>query len=196
MSGSKDADTSSNSSTNNTSVTTYGNTTTSNPFFKSTTNNNGTTTNFNNSGIQGVYDYINNNAVNWLNDIKNPNLNSAQNQAKIDMFNRELNKQTTQQLQNDILAPLFQKNMIRSSVADDMYTNLANKNQESYDNYINSLLADSNNSALNQYNALINTYNGLYNMLTSNQQQSLQTSSGNATTKTNGKTNTNSSSSV
>jgi hypothetical protein len=95
-------------------------------------------------------------------------------------FKRNLSDTTRQNLENDIIAPLAQRNMIRSSQATDLYNNLANKNNRAIADYADNLLASSQNDTGNIINNLMNMALQGYNVISGNQAQSLQTSSGNA----------------
>lgn len=170
----------SSSTTNGLTQKWYTDTTTSNPYFNSRTNNAGTQTTFApNSAQQQINDYFNNNVNGLLNEYRNPSLNSVTNQAKMNAFRRGLNEQTGQSLTNDIINPLAQRNMLRSSSANDMYSALSKQNAKSIADYQDNLLANSQNDTANMINSLYNMYAQGYNMASGNQAQSLQSSSGN-----------------
>lgn len=163
------------------STTTYKNTTTSNPYVTSTTNNSGTTTTLQpNTALSSIYNFTNANIDNLLNEYLNPSYDSAVNQAKMNYFTRNLNDTTRQNLENNIIAPLSERNMIRSSQATDMYNNLAKQNNRAIADYADNLLASSQNETGNIINNLINMALQGYNVISGNQAQSLQTSAGNA----------------
>ena len=115
------------SNTNSTSDTkpTYVATSQSNPYFQTKTDVKGnTTTNFK-TGTAGetAYNYVNQNIGNLLNEYLNPSLDSTVNKAKLTAFNN----QQRSNLQNNIINPLANNNMIRSSQATNMYNNLSNQ---------------------------------------------------------------------
>lgn len=91
------------------------------------------------------------------------------------------NKQQQANLQNNILNPLAQNNMIRSSQATNMYNNLSNQAAD----YANSLIANSQQDTGNIINNLMNYALQGWNVLNGNQALSLNTSQGNATTNQN-----------
>lgn len=176
------------SSSNSTSQTNYRTTTTSNPYVTSTTNNNGTTTQLQpNTALSSVYNFTNNNIDKLLHDYLNPTIDTAQNQAKLDVYTKTLNDQTRKALENNIIVPLSQRNMIRSSQATDMYKNLANQQSDSIKDYTAGLVSSSQNDNANIINTLMNLAFQGYNVISGNQAQSLNTSTGNATTNTTGK---------
>lgn len=161
------------------SSTTYKNTTTTNPYVTSTTTNKGTTTTLQpNTALSSVYDFTNANIDNLLNEYLNPSMDTAVNKAKMNEFN----KIQRQNLENNIIAPLAERNMIRSSQATDMYNNLSNQAAD----YANSLLANSQSDTAGIINNLMNYALQGYNVISGNQAQSLNTSQGNASHKTSG----------
>lgn len=176
------------SSSSSSSDTNYKTTTTTNPYVTSTTNNGGTTTSLQpNTALSTVYNFTNNNIERLLNDYLNPSLNSEQNQAKLNLYTKTLNDQTRKSLENNIIAPLSQRNMIRSSQATDLYNNLANQQADAINDYTAEILASNQNDTANVINTLMNLVFQGYNVVSGNQAQSLNTSSGNATTHTSGK---------
>lgn len=165
---------------------TYKNTTTSNPYVTSKTNDSGTTTTLQpNTALSSVYNFTNKNIDQLLDEYLNPSINTATNQAKLNTYRKTLNDETRKALENNIVAPLAQRNMIRSSQATDLYNNLARQQAESIDDYTTSILASSQNDTANIINNLMNLAFQGYNVVSGNQAQSLNTSSGNSTTNSN-----------
>lgn len=162
--------------------TIYGNTTTSNPYAYAHTDNSGTSAAFQNgTALKSVYDFVNKNINNVLNDYLTPNLNSVTNQAKLNSFVQNLNQQTKNQIENNIVSPLSKRNMLRSSQSTDMYNNLINQNTAQLGNYISELLANSQTDAGKMLTTLLTSYMLGANYLSSMQGQSIQTSAGNST---------------
>lgn len=183
----------SSASSSSTKSTNYGNTTTSNPYITSTTNNNGTTTRWQDgTALQSVNNFVDNNINDLLNEYLNPSLDNATNQAKMDYFKRNLDDTTRQNLENNVIAPLAQRNMIRSSQATDLYNNLAKQNNRAIADYADNLLASSQDNTANMINNLMNYVLQGWNVINGNQALSLNSSQGNATTssKTNSKSST------
>ena len=162
--------------------TVYGNTTTKNPYVQSHTDNNGTTTSFiPGTALDTIYKFVNKNVGNLLDEYLNPNINSVTNQAKLNSFTNTLNSSTYDNLENGIINPLSNRRMVRSSQATDMYKNLENQNVNSISNYLNNLIAESQNNTASMLNTLLSAYLGGEGITKDNQKQSLSTSSGNAT---------------
>ena len=181
-------------SQNSTSTTSkiYGNTTTNNPYASATTNNSGTTANFQpGTALDSIYNFVNKNMDSLLDEYLNPNLNSTTNQAKLNAYTNKLNSETYKNLENNIINPLSNRNMVRSSQATDLYKNLSDQNASSLSSYINDLLADSQENTASMMNNLLAAYMQGYNVVSDMQNQSLQTSAGNGTTTTNSSSNSN-----
>ncbi len=172
------------------SDTTYKNTTTSNPYVESTTNNGGTTTNFKSgTSLDTIYKFTNENIGSLLNELLNPSIDSATNQAKLNYYADTLRGETNKALENNIISPLAQRNMLRSSQATNLYRDLANQQEKSIADYTNQLITDTQNNAGDVLNNLMNLVFQGYNVLQGNQAQSLQTSAGNASKQTSGNSN-------
>ncbi len=164
------------------SRTVYGDTTTSNPYAYSKTDNNGTISGFqDNTALQSVYNFVNNNINSLLNEYLQPNLNSVTNKAKMRAFADSLSSQSRTNLENNIINPLSQRNMIRSSQAQDLYRNLEDKNLSSLTSYANELLANSQSDTAKSISNLLSYYMLGANYLSDMQNHSLRASSGNAT---------------
>lgn len=181
-------------SQNSTSTTSkiYGNTTTNNPYASATTNNSGTTANFQpGTALDSIYNFVNKNMDSLLDEYLNPNLNSTTNQAKLNAYTNKLNSETYKNLENNIINPLSNRNMVRSSQATDLYKNLSDQNASSLSSYINDLLADSQENTASMMNNFLAAYMQGYNVISDMQNQSLQTSAGNGTTTTNSSSSSN-----
>lgn len=177
------------SSSNSSSSTTYKKTTTVNPYVTSVTDNNGTTTTLNDgTAYKSIYDYMNKNMDELLEEYRNPTIDTPTNQALLQHYTEQLNKESKKALENSIINPLTNRNMIRSSQATNMYNHLADSMNDSISNYTASLLENSQNNVGNMINLLMNAYLQGHNAVNGNQAQSLQTSAGNATTTGSNKT--------
>lgn len=168
-------------SSKTTSQTVYGNTTTTNPYVTSQTTNKGTTSVFNpDSAFSTINDYVNNNIGKLLDEYLNPTLNSVTNKSKLNSFANALNSESVKALENNIVNPLSNRNMIRSSQATNLYNNLVQNNANQIGNYANELLGGSQSEMAKVLSNLMLLYMNGYNAVLANQQQSLATSQGNA----------------
>ncbi len=171
----------------NKTSTVYGNTTTSNPYATATTTNGGTTAAFQpGTALDSVYNFVNKNMGSLLDEYLNPSLNSTTNQAKLNAYTSALSTESLKNLENNIINPLSERNMVRSSQATDLYKNLSESNTNALSSYINELLSGSQENSAAMINNLLSAYMQGYNVISDMQSQSLQTSAGNATTTTKG----------
>lgn len=129
---------------------------------------------------------MNNYIDSLLQEYLNPSINSTTNQAKLNQFNNA----QQQNLQNNIINPLANNNMIRSSQATNLYNNLSNQSAD----YVNSLLASSQDNTANVINNLMNYVLQGWNVINGNQALSLNSSQGNATSNASTTSNSKSSS--
>lgn len=143
------------------------------------------------TALDSIYNFVNKNMDSLLDEYLNPNLNSTTNQAKLNAYTNKLNSETYKNLENNIINPLSNRNMVRSSQATDLYKNLSDQNASSLSSYINDLLADSQENTASMMNNLLAAYMQGYNVISDMQNQSLQTSAGNGTTTTNSSSNSN-----
>ena len=165
-----------------TSKTVYGNTTTTNPYVTSKTTNSGTTSKFNaGTAFDSINNFVNANMNSLLEQYLNPTLESVTNQAKLNSFTNTLNSQTAKNLENNIINPLSNRNMVRSSQATNLYNNLAQSNASAISDYANQLIAENQQNIGSMLANLMLLYMNGYNVLSDTQKQSLTTSQGNAT---------------
>lgn len=178
----------SNSKSSSNSSTTYKNTTTTNPYVSSTTTDKGTTTTLApNTALSKVYDFTNANIDSLLDQYLNPSIDNATNQAQLNAYTKILNDETRKNLENNIISPLAERNMIRSSQATDLYNNLAKQQNEAVSDYATQLLTNNQDNTASIINNLMNLAFQGYNVVSGNQAQSLNTSSGNANKTSSGK---------
>ena len=121
-----------------------------------------------------------------LDEYLNPNLNSTTNQAKLNAYTSALSTESLKNLENNIISPLSERNMVRSSQATDLYKNLSESNTNALSSYINELLSGSQDNSAAMINNLLSAYMQGYNVISDMQNQSLQTSAGNSTTTSEG----------
>ena len=179
----------SSSKSSTSSQTTYSKTTTSNPYVTSVTDNNGTTTTLKDgTAYKSIYDYMNKNMDSLLEEYRNPNINSATNQALLQNYTRTLNDESRKALENSIINPLAERNMLRSSAATNLYSDLSKNMSDNIANYTAQLLANSQQNTGDMITLLTNAYLQGQNAVNGNQALSLSTSSGNAATNGTGST--------
>lgn len=178
-----------NSSKKSTQNTTYKKTTTSNPYVSSTTNNKGTKSNFvQGSAYDTVNKFVNKNVGTLLDEYLNPSLDSVTNKSKLENYKNTLSTNAKATLENDIINPLSDRNMIRSSQATNMYKNLSNNLSNNVATYANELLSNSRSETSAMLSTLLSAYMDGFNAINANQNTSLATSKGNASTTSSGST--------
>lgn len=176
---------SSKSSSSGSSRVTYTPTTTNTPYATIYTDNNGTNTVLKDGAMKDVYDFTNANMAGMLEEWKNPTLDTATNQAKIKAYNKVMNKNALTNLENNIIQPLSQRNMIRSSQATDLYKGLNNSLVDKYDDFVTQLLANSQTETGNMINQLQNWYLQGQNTLNNAMSANINQAGGHAITNTN-----------
>lgn len=166
------------SESNSESKTSFSNVSQSNPFYNTTVDKNGNINNTFQNGTAGqtAYNFVNENIAGLLNNYLNPTINSATNQAKMNEFN----KVQQQNLQNNIINPLANNNMVRSSQATNMYNNLSNQAAD----YANQLIADDQANTWNMINNLVNLYSQAYTGVNNEQNSAINAALGTGTTST------------
>lgn len=177
---------SSNSNSSSTSKTQLNSAYTKNPYTNAHTDDKGNTTVTFNDGtaLKDVYDFGNMNASSLLDEYLNPSLDSATNQAKLRSYTKAMNNEALNTLNNSIINPLTQNNMIRSSQATNMYNNLNNQLTDKLDDYTTSLIAESQQNSADMINNLLNWYMDGYKVASGEETNSLNASTAGATTKT------------
>lgn len=165
------------------SYTRYNPTKYNNPYSSVTTNSKRTTAGFKDGTLySNIYDYGNQNVNDLLNEWRNPSLDTATNRAKIDQYQRNMNEGALNSLENNIIAPLSQRNMINSSQATMLYDSLNKNLTKNYNDFLTNLLSESQNNSGNMINQLINWYTQGQNVLNQAEQNAINQASGNATT--------------
>ncbi len=158
----------------------YKNTTTKNPYVVSKTTNKGTTSNFvEGTAFDTVGKFVNQNVGTLLDEYLNPSLDSVTNKAKLDSFSKTVSSNAKSNLENNIINPLSDRNMIRSSQATNMYKNLSNTLSSDIANYANELLSNSRSESADMLSNLLSAYMNGFSLINSNQNTSLATSKGN-----------------
>lgn len=179
------------SGSSSTSKTEFAPVSSTNPFYQTSTDKKGNTTSKFVSGTAGetAFNFVNDNISNLLDQYLNPTLDSTTNRAKMSAFTKNLNETSSNALQNNIINPLANNNMLRSSQATNMYKNLSNQMNDSIADYSNELLANSQTDTWNTINNLLTLYTNAYNGIANEQDTSINAAlgAGNTTTKSSSK---------
>ncbi len=129
------------------------------------------------------YDAGNRDFNQFYDEWKNPSLDSVTNQARIAAYDKEMNKGLQNDYYNNILNPLANSNMLRSSQATNMYNNLTNQALEKRNDFTNNLLAQSEENAYNRLKALYDAYAQGQAAMSGDLNSAIQMANGNSTSK-------------
>ena len=88
----------------------------------------------------------------------NPDLNSPINQARTQAFTKAFNLQSQKSFENNLINPLSQRRMLRSSLVNDLANNLQAEQTSQIADFNNSLLANSIADTQSLINMLMNQY--------------------------------------
>ena len=130
-----------------------------------------------------AYDAGNRDFNQFYNEWKNPSLDSVTNQARIQAYDKEMNKGLQNDYYNNILNPLANSNMLRSSQATNMYNNLINQAADKRNDFTTNLLAESEANAQNRLQALYNAYAQGQAAMNGDLNSAIQMANGNSTSK-------------
>lgn len=169
---------SSKSSTGSTTSTSLKPINLSNDFYNSSVTKNGKIRSSLKDGTaaKSTYNFVNDNISSLLDNYLNPSLNDPTTQAKLNQFN----KTQQQNLQNNILSPLANNNMVRSSQATNMYNNLSNQSAD----YTQDLIANSHNDTWDMINNLMSMYVNAYQGMANDQSTAVNAAIGAGNKKT------------
>ena len=157
------------------SVPGYASTTSANPYATATVNKAGNSYQLNDF-LTGMNSTVENTLPGLYNQLLNPSLDSATNQAKMNEFMNQVNSNSYQQFENN-LNSLQQRGMLRSSAVNDMANKLSQYQTDQIGSYANNLLANNVTDTTNLINTFLNQYQlganlgsaALNNAFTSNQ---------------------------
>lgn len=102
--------------------------------------------------------FIEQNVPALYNQLLNPSLNNPIYQARTDAFTNALNSQSQNAFENNIINPLSQRRMLRSSLLNDLANNLQKTQTEQISDFNNEQLANSLSDTQSLINLLMNQY--------------------------------------
>lgn len=130
-----------------------------------------------------AYDAGNRDYDRLYNEWLNPSLDSVTNQAKIQAYDKEMNKGLQNDYYNNILNPLANSNMLRSSQATNMYNNLINQAADKRNDFTTNLIAEANAEAKDRLQMLYNAYAQGQAAMNGDLNSAIQMANGNSTSK-------------
>lgn len=92
------------------------------------------------------------------NQLINPSLDNPVTKAKANLFNDAFTESSKTAFENNLINPLSDRNMIRSSASTDMYNNFAKDQNDTISSFNNQLIADNTQDTSNLINQLMNIY--------------------------------------
>ncbi len=102
--------------------------------------------------------FIEKNVPQLYNQLLNPNLNNPISQARTQAFTNALNAQSQNAFENNIINPLSQRRMLRSSLVNDLSNNLQKQQTQKISDFNTQQLANSLNDTQALINQLMNQY--------------------------------------
>ena len=102
--------------------------------------------------------FIEKNVPQLYNQLLNPNLNNPISQARTQAFTNALNAQSQNAFENNIINPLSQRRMLRSSLLNDLSNNLQKQQTQQISDFNTQQLANSLNDTQALINQLMNQY--------------------------------------
>lgn len=92
------------------------------------------------------------------NQLVNPSLDNPVTKAKSNLFNDAFKESSKVAFENNLINPLSDRNMMRSSASTDMYNNFAKDQNDTISSFNNQLIADNTQDTSNLINQLMNIY--------------------------------------
>ena len=92
------------------------------------------------------------------NQLINPSLDNPVTKAKSNLFNDAFKESSKVAFENNLINPLSDRNMMRSSASTDMYNNFAKDQNDTISSFNNQLIADNTQDTSNLINQLMNIY--------------------------------------
>ena len=132
-------------------------TTSSSPYATATSTKNGTTVKLNDF-LTNTNSWVESNMPSLYNQLLNPSLDNPVTKAKSDLFNQSFSEASNKAFENNLINPLSNRNMVRSSAATNMYNNFAKDQNDTISQFNNQLIADNTQDTSNLINQLMNIY--------------------------------------
>lgn len=132
-------------------------TTSSSPYATATSTKNGTTVRLNDF-YNGLNNKVESTIPGLIDTLLNPSLDNATTKAKSDLFYNQFNKDSNLAFENNLVNPLANRNMLRSSAATNMYNQFAKDQNEKISDFNNELIANNTSDTQDLISTLMNIY--------------------------------------
>lgn len=132
-------------------------TTSTSPYATATSTKNGTDVKLNDF-LTNTNAWVEKSMPSLYNQLLNPSLDNAVTKAKSNLFNDAFSESSKKAFENNLINPLSNRNMLRSSASTDMYNNFAKDQNDTISTFNNQLIADNTTDTSNLINQLMNIY--------------------------------------
>lgn len=132
-------------------------TTSTSPYATATSTKNGTTVKLNDF-LTNTNAWVEGSLPGLYHQLLNPSLDNPVTKAKSDLFNQSFSEASNKAFENNLINPLANRNMVRSSAATNMYNNFAKDQNDTISQFNNQLIADNTQDTSNLINQLMNIY--------------------------------------
>lgn len=132
-------------------------TTSTSPYATATSTKNGTTVKLNDF-LTNTNAWVEGSLPGLYHQLLNPSLDNPVTKAKSDLFNQSFSEASNKAFENNLINPLANRNMVRSSAATNMYNNFAKDQNDTISQFNNQLIADNTRDTSNLINQLMNIY--------------------------------------
>lgn len=132
-------------------------TTSTSPYATATSKQNGTDVKLN-SFLTNTNAWVEKSLPGLYNQLLNPSLDNPVTKAKADLFNNTFTEASNKAFENNLINPLSNRNMLRSSASTNMYNNFAKDQNDTISQFNNQLIAENTQDTSNLINQLMNIY--------------------------------------
>lgn len=135
----------------------YSSATSSNPYASATADKNGSSYTLN-PFLSQTNQFVENNLPNLYNQLLNPSLSNPVTQARSELFYNQFKKDSNKAFENNLINPLLERNMVRSSAMNDLSNQFVQNQNENIANFNNQLISNNLSDTSNLISQLMNLY--------------------------------------
>lgn len=132
-------------------------TTSTSPYATAISKQNGTDVKLN-SFLTNTNAWVEKSLPGLYNQLLNPSLDNPVTKAKSDLFNNTFTEASNKAFENNLINPLANRNMLRSSASTNMFNNFAKDQNDTISQFNNQLIAENTQDTSNLINQLMNIY--------------------------------------
>lgn len=135
----------------------YASTTSNNPYATGTADKNGSSYTLN-PFLNQTNKFVESNMPSLYNQLLNPSLNNPVTQARSELFYNQFNKDSNKAFENNLINPLIERNMVRSSAMNDLSNQFMQNQNENISNFNNQLISNNLSDTSSLISQLMNLY--------------------------------------